>query len=51
LEATHFAPEEAVESGREGAGLALREEDRAASIVGQGMGLALLGKTRTQTSC
>ena len=44
LEATHFAPEEAVESGREGAGLALSEVDRYASIVGQGMGLALLGQ-------
>ena len=44
LEATHFAPEEAVESGREGAGLALSVMDSGAALVGQGMGLALLGR-------
>ncbi|MBT3553499.1 MAG: AAA family ATPase [Rhodospirillaceae bacterium] len=44
LEATHFAPEEAVENGREGAGLALCEMDRAVCVVGRAMGLALLGQ-------
>jgi tetratricopeptide (TPR) repeat protein len=44
LEATHFAPEEAVENGREGAGLALCEMDRTVCVVGRAMGLALLGQ-------
>ena len=44
LEATHFAPQEAVDSGREGAELALSVIDHTASVVGQGMGLALLGQ-------
>ena len=44
LDATHFAPEEAVESGGEGAGQALSTMDRMLSEAGQGMGLALLGQ-------
>lgn len=44
LEATHFAPEEAVENGREGAALALCEMDRTVCVVGRAMGLALLGQ-------
>ncbi len=44
LEATHFAPQEAVDSGREGAEMALSEIDHTASVVGQGIGLALLGR-------
>ncbi len=44
LEATHFAPQEAVDSGREGAEMALSDIDHTASVVAQGMGLALLGQ-------
>ncbi|MDP7603566.1 MAG: hypothetical protein QF546_06990, partial [Alphaproteobacteria bacterium] len=44
LDATHFALEEAVESGREGARLALSVIDRSIAEAGLGAGLAMLGR-------
>jgi tetratricopeptide (TPR) repeat protein len=44
LDATHFALDEAVESGREGARLALSVVDRSCAEAGQGVGLAMLGR-------
>jgi tetratricopeptide (TPR) repeat protein len=44
LEASHFAPREAVDSGREGTEVALSTIDHTASVVGQAIGLTLLGQ-------